>query len=405
MNSQSIVKYIPVFLLSLYARLRIGLPTMRVRLIAPLRLLGIGSKIWGPPKAQKTILDLVKEEKLELYQQDVEKWTLRFPAFLDVRLEARFSRHGCHLCQTTSVGIIYDGRVLSPDGAIVTSEDYVVEEYSRRIGRRRLPHPMLGCFRLPRCSYFGGTLAVLQVDQTNNYYHWVLEVLPRLGILMKSGLNWDRIFVSTPNSYQKDSIAMAGISSALLLDPVVQPHVEADCLLVPSRELNGKPSPSAVRFLRGLFVGGKSGTKNRYIYISRQKSSRRRVLNNLEVESLLNLMGFQTVYCENLSFAAQVDLFSDASVIVAPHGAGLTNIAFCAPGAYIVEFFSPDYVNLCYWALSHACGHYYWCLVGEGGPKNFPLEQGPHGRSDIRINLPELSALLKIVLRGPVGLR
>lgn len=43
------------------------------------------------------------------------------------------------------------------------------------------------------------------------------------------------------------------------------------------------------------------------------------------------------VSLEDLSFQAQIDQFSDASLIVAPHGSGLANLVFAPPGAKVIE--------------------------------------------------------------------
>ena len=63
----------------------------------------------------------------------------------------------------------------------------------------------------------------------------------------------------------------------------------------------------------------------------------------------------------------QIRLFAEAAVVVAAHGAALTNVAFCSPGAVVVELFAPDYVNTCYWALTaEVDGVEYRYAVGEG---------------------------------------
>jgi len=55
-----------------------------------------------------------------------------------------------------------------------------------------------------------------------------------------------------------------------------------------------------------------------------------------------------------------------AKVIVAPHGSGLTNLVFCSPGAKVIEFFSPNFVNCCYWALANLVDVEYYYIIGEG---------------------------------------
>ena len=66
--------------------------------------------------------------------------------------------------------------------------------------------------------------------------------------------------------------------------------------------------------------------------------------------------------------AQQAKLFSEAEFVVAPHGAGLTNMVFAPPGTRLFELFHPQHRNICYSNLAATCGHHYQSL--EGCPTN-----------------------------------
>jgi Glycosyltransferase 61 len=83
-----------------------------------------------------------------------------------------------------------------------------------------------------------------------------------------------------------------------------------------------------------------SGTTKR-IYVSRNDARLRRVRNEDRVLALLVTRGFNCVTLKGMPIADQVELFRQAEVVVAPHGAGLAHIAWCKPGTKIIEFF-PD---------------------------------------------------------------
>ncbi|MGB7058147.1 MAG: hypothetical protein WBD58_10625, partial [Geitlerinemataceae cyanobacterium] len=53
---------------------------------------------------------------------------------------------------------------------------------------------------------------------------------------------------------------------------------------------------------------------------------------------------------------------------IAPHGSGLTNLAFCQPGTKVIEIFSPNYVYHCYWLVSNSIDLEYYYLLGETLP-------------------------------------
>lgn len=75
----------------------------------------------------------------------------------------------------------------------------------------------------------------------------------------------------------------------------------------------------------------------RKIYISRKFARRRHLVNEAEWMPRLEREGFENVYLENLTIPEQIQLFQETSHIVAPHGAGLTNIVFTHPSTRILE--------------------------------------------------------------------
>ncbi|MGI8424385.1 MAG: glycosyltransferase 61 family protein [Chloroflexota bacterium] len=54
----------------------------------------------------------------------------------------------------------------------------------------------------------------------------------------------------------------------------------------------------------------------------------RRVANEADVIRALRPLGFEVVHAERLTFAEQIRLFSEAAVVIGPHGSGMTNVLF-----------------------------------------------------------------------------
>ena len=73
------------------------------------------------------------------------------------------------------------------------------------------------------------------------------------------------------------------------------------------------------------------------IYISRKIAVKRHLSNELQFIPLLKKHKFRNVYLEHLSVLEQVQLFRSASHIIAPHGAGLTNVLFAPSDVKILE--------------------------------------------------------------------
>jgi capsular polysaccharide biosynthesis protein len=102
------------------------------------------------------------------------------------------------------------------------------------------------------------------------------------------------------------------------------------------------------------------------LYVSREKAKRRRLTNEPKIWDALEKRGFVKLRLEELTWSQQISAFRAAKVIVAPHGAGLANLAFASPGTKVVELFHRSYVNGCYWQLASLKGLDYHPLVPEG---------------------------------------
>jgi hypothetical protein len=95
------------------------------------------------------------------------------------------------------------------------------------------------------------------------------------------------------------------------------------------------------------------------IYSARLNSMRRRLVNEDEVIELMLLHGYTIIDCCNESVANQIKLFRNASHIVAPHGASLTNIAWCKPNTYILDLMPSRHMNPCFFDLARQGGMNY----------------------------------------------
>lgn len=75
----------------------------------------------------------------------------------------------------------------------------------------------------------------------------------------------------------------------------------------------------------------------RMYYIKRPTNSFRPMLNVDEVETLVSQYGINIITPENMTFAEQVRIFSNASLLVLESGAAMTSVMFCAPHVKIIE--------------------------------------------------------------------
>jgi capsular polysaccharide biosynthesis protein len=123
-------------------------------------------------------------------------------------------------------------------------------------------------------------------------------------------------------------------------------------------------APWKVHGLRDLPFSDKPNRQRRF-YLSRARAAFRRIANENEISQVLRQRNFEIVEAENLSWREQANLFAGASVIVAPHGAALANIAFCKPGTRVVEISTRAGYRDWYWQLAAVAGLSYELLEAQ----------------------------------------
>jgi capsular polysaccharide biosynthesis protein len=233
----------------------------------------------------------------------------------------------------------------------------------------------------------------------------MFDVLPRLELLHLSEIPSSTIDYFLTNyrfPFQHETLSRLAIPDDRILDPANYSHIQAKQLIVPSFPASISWMPGWVcEFLRRVFLEEEAIANSKKIerlYISRNHTANRRIINESEITNLLDQFGFQTVVLESLSVTEQAALLSQASVVIAPHGGGLTNGVFCQPETKVIELFSPNYVYPCYWLVSQWCHLDYYYLLGElpiGTYSNQLLYPNPR-TEDILIDPSKLLELLKL---------
>ena len=81
----------------------------------------------------------------------------------------------------------------------------------------------------------------------------------------------------------------------------------------------------------------KNQKKHKKIYISRELAIKRHLTNEKEFLPILKKFNFRKVVLEKMSIPKQIELFRSISHLIAPHGAGLTNVIFSPANTKILE--------------------------------------------------------------------
>jgi len=264
-------------------------------------------------------------------------------------------------------------------------------------------HPVLDLPHLPPPIPLDGPVALLPLGAVN-YFHWMVDILPALDLLRRSGVLEKDIpllvhgYQGKP--FQVQSLAALGIPSERLLsfEQAGGSHVQAQNLIVPSLAGPvGCLTPRGWQVLQQLAPLGQAAGLPRRIYISRRAARWRRVINEAEVLEALRPWGFVSVQLEALSPGEQIALMQRAEAVIGIHGAGLTNLAFCQPGTVVIEIFPTNAVLPYFWSLAQVVGlNYFPLLAPTCDPALVALLASPElDREDAWVRIPDLLKLLE----------
>ena len=220
-------------------------------------------------------------------------------------------------------------------------------------------------FRMPKRRR--GTALLLGAANSDNYYHWLLDSVPRWKILQLA--NWSNYdYVLLPwraLPFQDEILDRLNVPMAKRLRCSKNFIHQFERLVVPAMPFPlEEVSEWACAYVRSLFPEKTSGHEKVYL---RRGAGRRQLVNEDELEEALKEIGFISIQPHELSVAVQAGVLSSARRVVAPHGAALTNLIFSPPGALLLELFHPQHKNRCYVNIAAACGHRY---VGMDGFSN-----------------------------------
>lgn len=282
------------------------------------------------------------------------------------------------------------GRVFGPGAVLAPDGGSLARDVSADLGKPFGRHWLLTYKKMKPPVRVPGATAVAAVALGMGYGHWLLEELPRLLMLRRECPEEFAVIAHTRPGFAREAFEL-GAFGWRLLEAGRYAHYACDRLIVPALAgAPGHPAARAVRCLEEFTAPWRAPTSDfgERLYLSREKAGRRRVLNDAELGSRLEACGFRKIHAEELSWREQINAFSHARVIVAPHGAGLANLAFCRRGTRVVEFFNRAYVNPCYWRLAGMKGLDYHPLTTESGA---PIAYDPKSsRADILADVPAI---------------
>jgi hypothetical protein len=382
-------------------------------LIKTINSLGVSSKYIGTPKAFISTEDWVKKNnKLAgTFFKEIhpaKSVTEKPPITIEESIPKAFKDEYNRIQPQAFVAGIPMGRVWGRNGAVVTPDDLLLGDISREFGKQggkfREEHSIFDLIKLPSVRFVKGRVAVVACAGSFNYFHWLYDTLPRIGLLKQAGLfdSIDYFVIDYLGSkFQKDSLEVLGVPVEKIIscDGDRQFHLQAEELIITSLPSNlGSTSDWTVKFLRDTFLKNDNvlpqRTKN--IYLSRKKATLRFLINEQEILDLLAPYNFAPFYAEDHSISETAKAFSECNSVVGVHGAGFANLSFCSPQTKVIDIIAPKHFDTNFWILSNHAKADFAYIFGEGErlPEDTDLIKNKINE-DIYVNPESFKTLLK----------
>jgi hypothetical protein len=243
------------------------------------------------------------------------------------------------------------------------------------------------------CRDIKGTVAYLSNTGIENYYHWMQLTIPLLRLYRKLALDTtiDYYYVGElgRRSFQEETLLRLGITpKQILREPCRADRLLAAIYLHRPQHGGRFRDIWGHKFVRTMFGNNENDQLPRRIYVERGNVRRRRVVNERQLLTCLAKFGFASVKMDGLTCAEQAQLFANAEIIVAYHGAALTNIIFARQGAKVIEIFTPAYVEPSFFAAATYSELDYYYLMGEPASRRSPF--------DVCVDVKKLTRVLEI---------
>jgi hypothetical protein len=240
-----------------------------------------------------------------------------------------------------------------------------------------------------KIEFISGVLVDLTSAGSALFSFWLLDALPKLMLVEMHGIKFQpklSILVNQKSRFVIETLNLFGFSNAnLIIRNGVKAIFKADIILCPRPIRERRYTPYwALEYIRNKYDIKNTVNPLKRIYISRNRSSGRRVINEDELSSYLSKSGFDILYAEEHSSHSFSQMIEGASIIISPHGAGLANIIFASKGSNIIELFGAHYTDQ-YQLLALELGQKYIKIacISEDGLYRNEYSRSSHSIADL----------------------
>lgn len=266
------------------------------------------------------------------------------------------------------IHIIQDS-IVTPNSEVWSGDMYLVQ---RTCAYRRDKRPPKMIDKIPM---YDEVIAISQYWGEGTF-HGMIEVIPRVSLYVDFLKRNPQVKILLPIMHGRlvELLTILGLSK----NQVISGTCRAKLLYLPRATMCGHANVQEIQVASSLFrqyINEELTFEPRDKIILIQRSRSRKFTDHDSIERTVKEISTE----HNLTFELFQDnpvpslektmiMFHSAVMVIAPHGAGLSNVVFSQPGTFVIEgVCNPPHINLCYQRLSRILGHHWHGIHSRGG--------------------------------------
>gem|GEM_PF-3346932 len=276
-------------------------------------------------------------------------------------------------------------------------DDFTVEFVRQNLQKR-------GLTELPESDEtIGGPVCILGNVFSRNFCHWHEELM-KVVVLERTGYECKYVMARLP-AFAKELLSLLGIEPERILE-IQRPVCFSAALFTTAVSYRNVAEYPGVFFaLRERLLAADCGREPEFgarLWLDRGQQVRlgRKLVNEEEVSQLLERYSFRRLDMGALPLPRQLGIARNARILSGLHGAQFVHTQLMNPRSWVVECFSPMYLNPVYTDIYRLLEHYYAQVISG----NIPVLPYPHG-TDVLVDCRQLDLALRTATRTSERLR
>ena len=209
---------------------------------------------------------------------------------------------------------------------------------------------------LNRVIKISGNCIVMHHSYYQNYYHFMLEILPRLFVLRDKAPTLKLIINKNIPLFVKEYIELFNFKEIVFIND--DEIAKADNLIFSTYLSRGLAYNETVisemsDWLCEKLLDNDINNTPEKIFISRDNANYRKTVNEDEVFTFLQKKGFVKFNLDKPSIKAQANFFRNAKYIIGSHGAGFSNMIYSKNCSLVVDIIHEQHPQDCFYNLAN----------------------------------------------------